>query len=461
MGRKVQNRPEEEKRTNAEKSIGIRIGVFFDGTSNNKLNIREYRNPNQGQFWLTKQWHRFKRWSSMSYKSDFSNVAKLSDFYEQGKRENEYFGAVYIEGIATAPRKKDNDPGGFDDYAAAATGMGEYGINGKVERACQKVIEKIQYILRKNGYKNGLKIEALKLDVFGFSRGAAAARRFVSCIEKPSGDRIRYRGRYSSFYDVSLRDMLKDKAQSLPRINKIQPCFLGLFDTVSSYGFNFKDDVKELTLGVSKPEMVIQLVAADEYRKNFALTRIKTANSKSKELILPGEHCDIGGSHNNEVEEKTILQEERIVTDHHHGEVYTLPPVYNGCKTLEQLLEEGWIKNKDEEQRTISNEYSVIPLLLMYNYLKNNFDQKKIERKNKVVSQLTDIKERLDKIETQPLYRFTPTTPEQISPLFMKGDTDFTLLKSIRHRYLHLSAQGGLVNSPAKNNIRLIIDDTQ
>ena len=42
------------------------------------------------------------------------------------------------------------------------------------------------------------------------------------------------------------------------KVNKITPCFLGLFDTVSSYGLNFENDVKELTLEVSHPEKVVQ-----------------------------------------------------------------------------------------------------------------------------------------------------------------------------------------------------------
>ncbi|WP_282917798.1 phospholipase effector Tle1 domain-containing protein [Porphyromonas macacae] len=458
MGRKVQNQPEAEKKTNKDKVIDIRLGIFFDGTSNNKLNIFEYRNPEQYQSRWTKKYHEFKRWTSISYKSDFSNVAKLSDFYQQEKKDNEYFGAIYIEGIATAPREKDTDPGGFDDYMAAATGMGELGINGKVEHACQKIIEKIGGILAKNENKGVTGIKTLKLDVFGFSRGAAAARRFVSCIEKPSGERIRHRGRYPSYYDVCLCDVLKKKGKSLPPVNRIQPCFLGLFDTVSSYGLNFKDDVKELTLGVSKPEMVVQLVAADEYRKNFALTRIKTANGKSKELILPGEHCDIGGSHNDGVQEKTILKQEKTIV--HHNMVQPLPAIYNGYKTLEQLLEEGWINSKDEKIRVVSNKYSVIPLLLMHSYLKMRFNQD-ILKENRIISELAEIKKRIDRIEQYPLYRFISTIPEQMEPLFQKDDTDFILLKNIRHHYLHLSASGGLVNSPAKNNIRLIIDDSK
>lgn len=454
MGRKVQNQPREEKKSDEEKIINIRIGVFFDGTRNNKLNIREYRNPNQGGSWLSNQIHKFKRNNNPSYKRDFSNVAKLSDFYIQEKKENEYFGAVYIEGIATAPREKDTDPGGSDSILAAATGRGKYGINGKVERACQKVAEKIQEIIIINSINKYEKLVCIKLDIFGFSRGAAAARRFVSCIEKESG--------FTANYQVCLRKKLNQT--NLPPVNKIRPCFLGLFDTVSSYGFNlnFEDDVKQLTLGVSKPDMVVQLVAADEYRENFALTRIKTANSKSKELILPGDHCDIGGSHEKTVKEKTILKEERIAIKRHTGSIYTKPPVYNGYKTLEQLLEEGWIKSKNEEKREISNEYSVIPLLLMSNFNRRSFvgdlyDENNVNNN----AELKKVKERIDKIESQPLYYFKSVKQEQISSLFKKGDADFALLKSLRHRYLHLSAQGGLVDSPAKNNIRLIIDDSK
>ena len=74
---KVQNQPEDRKKTIPSKVVNIHLGVFFDGTSNNKLNIREYRNNKY-------PWYSPSRWRvgiSDSYKSDFSNVAILSDYY--------------------------------------------------------------------------------------------------------------------------------------------------------------------------------------------------------------------------------------------------------------------------------------------------------------------------------------------------------------------------------------------
>ena len=43
---------------------------------------------------------------SASYKSGFSNIAILSDYYNSKPSAGEYYNFVYIESIATAPRKK-------------------------------------------------------------------------------------------------------------------------------------------------------------------------------------------------------------------------------------------------------------------------------------------------------------------------------------------------------------------
>ena len=54
---------------------------------------------------------------------------------------------------------------------------------------------------------------------------------------------------------------------------------MGLFDTVSSYGKYFSNDVDDLQLKIPdgkypKVDKVVHLVAADEYRALFALTDI-------------------------------------------------------------------------------------------------------------------------------------------------------------------------------------------
>ena len=455
----VQNNKLQKPPVDQVKKIKIHLGVFFDGTKNNKFNITEYNKRDHSKWWIQEPVKRTKWTLNDSYKREFTNVAKLFEVYDIDKKEEIIYKRIYVEGIATAPRENENDPGGSDSMTAAATGMGPYGVNGKVERACRLVGEKIQSIIKSQPEQIEITVEELQLDVFGFSRGATAARRFVSCIEKASGDIIRQQGGYISLYMVSLRDRIK---QLQLKVENIYPHFMGLFDTVSSYGFNFTDDVKELTLHVRLPKFVVQFAAADEYRKNFALTRIKSANSNQVELLLPGDHCDVGGSYNKDMTEKTVITPEKII--YSGGDYYKIPPVYNGYKSLEKLLEEGWIIDKTEKERVVSNEYSSIPLMMMGKYAEEKrttfFSDDLMDVK--IPNDLTALKKRLDGLKGNPLYCFaTDGNQEYIEPAYQNGDSDFELLRSIRHKYLHLSAQGGLVNGPAKNNKRLIIDDTK
>ena len=77
--------------------------------------------------------------------------------------------------------------------------------------------------------------------------------------------------------------------------------FVGLYDTVSSYGGNFDDDVDELglRLGDAALQKVVHLTARNEYRKNFSLTTIASAIAAGVgyELELPGVHSDVGGGY--------------------------------------------------------------------------------------------------------------------------------------------------------------------
>lgn len=51
--------------------------------------------------------------------------------------------------------------------------------------------------------------------------------------------------------------------------------FVGLFDTVASFGLIHKNDVSQLNLKMgAKPNKVVHLIASDEYRENFKLTNI-------------------------------------------------------------------------------------------------------------------------------------------------------------------------------------------
>ena len=114
--------------------------------------------------------------------------------------------------------------------------------------------------------------------VFGFSRGAAAARHFVSL----------------------LRDAKRPLATRLGAEAEVIIKFVGLFDTVSSvgYGLGFGSNVQELGLDLGgAPKKVVHLTAANEYRENFSLTDITSSLGVGYELTLPGVHSKIGGSY--------------------------------------------------------------------------------------------------------------------------------------------------------------------
>lgn len=96
-----------------------------------------------------------------SLMNDYSNVARMWQCC------NESY-AIYIEGIGTLDRQKDISAG-------FQFGSGDTGIRGKVRRGCEELAKKIKLYLpvKING------IIKVTLDVFGFSRGAAAARNFL------------------------------------------------------------------------------------------------------------------------------------------------------------------------------------------------------------------------------------------------------------------------------------------
>ncbi|RZK28789.1 MAG: hypothetical protein EOO63_10450 [Hymenobacter sp.] len=105
-------------------------------------------------------------------------------------------------------------------------------------------------------------VNKVTIDVFGFSRGAAAARHFIA-------------------------QKLNKKAPLAVRLGtadaEIKIRFVGIFDTVSSFGVNGvileRSNVKELglDLGTNVPEKVVHLTAGNEYRKNFSLTDITSS----------------------------------------------------------------------------------------------------------------------------------------------------------------------------------------
>lgn len=346
-----------------------------------------------------------------SYHNEYTNVVRFFNCFnkpEKSSSEKKYI-PIYIEGIGAKPRKlgveentntsqneenvdskkkksyedstmslnqfvDDND--GFitcsDDTLGSALGIGLFGVKKKVEAACEKIRDAIKALdLQENTDVT------LNLYVFGFSRGSAAARCFSSFLKERTGetnvklsvssviigvktitfikDKLKKENQYKTSLMADWLDNLKEEKQIKFSDPKVK--FLGVYDTVSSYGAKFDDDVDELSLKIDSKnvENVYQICAGDEYRKNFALTNILSAGGKEKYMIIPGAHSDVGGGYAHNIKEglKTFIKISN-----------SLVGISSGHKGKKMLLDEGWFK-PGESVRTISNLYSVIPFNLM------------------------------------------------------------------------------------------------
>ncbi|WP_443943845.1 hypothetical protein ACJVDH_13045 [Pedobacter sp. AW1-32] len=338
-------------REEGDKGIEIIKGMFFDGTRNNKTNTEgrmEYnktkKSTDPADVAKAQAYKDHgKGDETSSYQNTYSNVARIWEGYKND-------GKIYIEGIGTTDS-------GADDTLGYALGTGETGVRSKVEKGCSLLVSKLP---------KGKVISKLTVDVFGFSRGAAAARHFVAEIskseERKDGKVTPARGHFGALL-----------AQAGLVVERLEIRYLGIFDTVSSYepgassmaswsalNHDFTNDVDELKLNnIQRAKCVLHLTAENEHRENFALTRTHVGVEKS----LPGVHCDIGGSYTPGVE--------------------SVDEILNGptdklTKERDRLVAEGWYKTEQltihnfrrklSGQRTLKNTFSYIPLHLMVEY---------------------------------------------------------------------------------------------
>jgi hypothetical protein len=418
----------------------VYMGVFFDGTSNNRENIEGRRkNPK-----LKKSYVSNNDGSNTSYGNDHTNVDKLEKSYLRDNASHYY--SVYVEGIGTKNPDK-NDDGSKDYYGdftyGQAKGTGETGLFEKVEKGCYDVAQKLID-------KSEINISTLYLDVFGFSRGAAAARIFVNEINKrkSSGDKknldFGYLGKAFEVLGYKINPI------------RVKVRLLGIYDTVSSYGDNVFDDidVDKVPLKIPNVGFTVHLTAEDEHRYNFPLTSIASAGANSIELTLPGCHSDIGGGYKNGEQEVVILTE-------------------TGSKIEEEkkyVIEQGWFKSHELKQlpslvpyylkgtrESLSNEYSLVILHLMAEFGKRKYKipwkYKILDKDYKIPKELNKVKNRIDQyaFDGKPKLKFY--TNRQIEAKRKKvwynhkeADEfdnmvgDHNALLELRNKYLHCSA---------------------
>ncbi|MGE3613931.1 MAG: DUF2235 domain-containing protein, partial [Sulfurimonas sp.] len=235
-----------------------------------------------------------------------------------------------------------------DSKIGLGLAFGETGVLAHIVYTCDKIAKN----LRESGNHQ---VDELVLDVFGFSRGAAEARHFVSSIMKQyevlSSTTRSYtldtsdssKNLFEPFYpkedgvytiisnkvyfnpfrtDIEKITISKGSGKNRHTVNYYNPYFkkyvkdifidsisfrfIGIYDTVAHYGICQANDNEDLNLDFQEEKLgrLVHLIAEDEYRKNFALTHINEnaakkfqTKAKMKEIHLPGAHADVGGGY--------------------------------------------------------------------------------------------------------------------------------------------------------------------
>ncbi|SFW57107.1 Uncharacterized alpha/beta hydrolase domain [Sinomicrobium oceani] len=408
----------------SEDAVNVTVGVFFDGTWNNRNNTDtrlEHEKRQQNQPFDASLADKYIAGEN-SFENYHSNVARLEPFYEIINEEKQKQLAIYIEGIGTEDYEKDTTFGG-------GFGTGSAGIRPKVHKACEKIVENI-------GQRNLFEIDLLVLDTYGFSRGAAAARNFVHEVTRKEGDIkqviqgnprtppqiIRYAADSGALGEALLEEGIE--------VKMIVVRFVGLYDTVASYGLIHSNDTQELSLdAIKKARNTFQLAAADEHRVNFSLTNIASTGGKGTEKSLPGMHSDIGGGYPDTTDEECFLNRNASIANLEADRDFLIA---QGWYRPEEIAINTFWGNLHGNRVGVSGKYGDIPLHIMAEFSidkKVVIDLSKLSRKHTVTGELRNIKSRLDAY----------VKGEQ-GPMIFENAEDRELLRWLRNRYLHFSA---------------------
>ncbi|WCN09608.1 T6SS phospholipase effector Tle1-like catalytic domain-containing protein [Marinomonas mediterranea] len=288
----------------------FRLGVFFDGTGQNRIND-EYKE---------------KRGDTSR-----TNVARLFELYPiiPGRSDK-----IYIQGIGTrdlddlTPEARAAIIDEGDDLCLNSSVSG-FGDEGSVYCKWQLLLKSYRKLIKSlsdEGHYHA--ITHIEFDVFGFSRGAALARHFVNALqaglpdyEAPNTGGSEYDYAYARYgkplkntIDSTIEPNLlgqpepfvydKDRVPlSIDRHRRHTVRFVGLFDSVGSFGMpgDDDDDPFELSLKAHQAKRIYQITACYEYRKNFPLTSVFTKGRARPDNIFeeafPGCHTDVGGGY--------------------------------------------------------------------------------------------------------------------------------------------------------------------
>ncbi|KPX49124.1 T6SS phospholipase effector Tle1-like catalytic domain-containing protein [Pseudomonas ficuserectae] len=327
--------------------VTARIGIFFDGTGNNRVNsqigadCQALIEMNGGQH--IKECAGRHVHPGSSYSNDLSNIARLVDLYRlQRVAENDSAGLkvyypIYVSGAGTTSGGRDSV------WPGQSFGRGTTGVICKVENAFRK----LETVLKAFPHDNpDCVLEALELDIFGFSRGAASARHLANEILKQRAG--------------MLEPILQSRKVRLSehfswRNGSVQLKVIGLFDTVAAIG-SFRDmgntrDASNRRVNLYLPpgcaQQVLHLVARDESRRNFALNSVLP--EWPKEIVLPGAHSDIGGSYPPQMEESVLLTRPQSSLVNRDSPCEAAPCWKNAQALLSAMSRDDWIDPLDRQ----------------------------------------------------------------------------------------------------------------
>ncbi|WP_185976891.1 T6SS phospholipase effector Tle1-like catalytic domain-containing protein [Shewanella psychropiezotolerans] len=308
--------------------LTVRMGLFFDGTGNNTANAlwaREVLEKNTAEWLVSCGADTVEEAEALqalcskpvdpeiegSAANELTNVYKLQQLYavtkanKKGIEKAIYLTSLYINGIGTANEEPGSDGPAEDDILGSGFGRGERGVVARVEEGLETICKQVAKELQDQNLSTFDGIDKIEFDVFGFSRGAAAARHCINEIL------LEQKGLFvenflKEKYSIELHPFFDWQDSEYYEIH-----FAGLFDTVAAIaslwdGMDPHDDDNgevKLWLDPKRVKQAVHLIAhhKDEFRYNFSLNQLNNASqspsSQFVEITLPGVHSDIGGGY--------------------------------------------------------------------------------------------------------------------------------------------------------------------
>ena len=245
----------------------IHVGIFFDGTDNNRDRDRPLKHD--------------------------TNVSKLYDLYPYDNKTRYKF---YVEGVGTGNWLKS------DPFSGGFSGRGIYDRILRAQKDLKEVTEK----------HPGCEI---RLSVFGFSRGSATALAFINYLFDESASKPGIAPNYGVVANTWVPPTTEETKRKL-QFDKIW--FAGIFDTVASIGMPGDDTeyTHDVSVRRSRIRGLTHFVARDERRGLFPSSSVHSEPGSPlptgwEEKTFPGGHSDVGGGYEEQDEEMSNSSHEQ------------------------------------------------------------------------------------------------------------------------------------------------------